>query len=155
MKETRNRKHLYLPVIFLITIPFQSFCKKGDVDFYELQDLLGNWTFMNAVTADYKEFIAPVWNIRLNSDKTYFIEALSNQNMPSFDCRGNQFRLLLHYPIFNTHMVIRFLWIGKISGSTELAGKIHLAVNPNSGNDIWDYGKGTEIGSFTARRLLD
>lgn len=37
----------------------------------------------------------------------------------------------------------------------ELAGKIYLATIPESGNELWDYGKGAEIGSFTARRLPD
>jgi len=119
MKEARKRKILYFSIVLLIMAFVQPSCKKSDIDFYDVQDLLGNWTLWNAVAANYSKDIAPMWNVRLNSDKTYFIETLSNQNLPSFDCRNNRFRLLLHCPMSNTHLVTRYLWEGEISGGRD------------------------------------
>lgn len=150
MKRNQSRKFPILSVILFVAVLAQPSCKKSSID---LSDLLRTWTFRNIVAAEYSQYLDPEWTVRMNADNTYYIEALSNQNLPSFDCRGDVFRLLLHYPIYPTHLVIRFIWEGKMPDVDELAGKIYLATIPESGNELWDYVKGAEIGSFTANRL--
>jgi hypothetical protein len=151
LKRNQPRKFPILPVILFVAVLAQPSCKKSSID---LSDLLGTWTFQNSVT-EYSMYIDAEWSVRMNADNTYRIEALSNYDLPSFDCNGDVFRLLLHYPVYNTHIVIRFIWEGEMPKADVLAGKIYLATVPDSGNELWDYVKGAEIGSFTASRMSD
>ncbi|MDD8012801.1 MAG: hypothetical protein PHX05_04920 [Acidobacteriota bacterium] len=151
MKRIQSRKYSILPFILFVAVLAQPSCKKNSID---ISDLLGTWIFQNNVT-EYSMYIDAEWSVRMNADNTYRIDALSSQDLNGYDCRGDSFRLLLHYPVYNTHIVFRFLWEGKMPDEGELVGKIYSTGIPDSGNEIWDYEKGAEIGSFIARRLSD
>ena len=122
-----------------------------------LADMLGSWSFRNSVGSDSSAFIAPEWVILFNADNTYVIPQLSNMAMPDYDCQGDRFRMILHYPVYGTHLVQRFLWEGSVRGDDELAGRIYRTSLPQSGDarDAFSYPKDLEIGSFTARKLSD
>jgi len=120
-----------------------------------LSDMVGAWVFRNTVSADYSQFIAGEWQIVFNADGTYLIPELSSMAQPDFDCRDSLFRIVLHYPMYGTHLVYRFLWEGKASSDDELAGKIYFTSPPDDPRDVWKYPKEFEIGSFTARKLSE
>jgi hypothetical protein len=122
-----------------------------------LSDMLGAWTFRNTVVAEYSRYIDNEWLVRFNADKTYFIPELSNMAMPDFDCDGDLFRMILHYPLYGTHLVYRFLWEGEVSDDDELTGKIYFTSPPQTGDvrDAFSYPKDFEIGIFTARKLSE
>ena len=150
MKRNQSIKKQILPVILFVAVLAQPSCKKSSID---LSDLLGTWIFRNTVDAEYSPYLAPEWTVRLNADNTYYIEALSSQDLRGFDSRGDVFRLLLQFSNYPTHLVVRFILEGEMPDDDKLAGKIYLATIPDSGNELWDYVKGAEIGSFTANRL--
>ena len=149
MNRKRSRLFPILPVVLFVAVLAQPSCKKSSID---LSDLLGTWNFQNSVTV-YSKYIDAEWSVRMNADNTYRIEALGNYDLPSFDCRGDIFRLLLYYPVPDTHISYRFIWEGEMPDQGQLAGKIFHAIIPDSGNGIWDYKKGDAIGSFTANRI--
>lgn len=120
-----------------------------------LSDLLGTWSFRNTVSSDYSQFIAAEWLIIFNMDGTYNIPQLTNMAQPDFDCRDSLFRFVLHYPIYGTHLVVRFLWEGEVSADEELAGKIYFTSLAGDPRNVWKYTKEFEIGSFTARKLSE
>ena len=154
MKIERILSHsLRISILALAALSLVS-CGRGRLT---LSDMLGVWTFRNAVIAEYSDFIDDEWTIRFNDDKTYYIPELSNMAMPDFDCNGDLFRMILHYPIYGTHLVQRFLWEGEVSGDDELTGKIYRTSPPQTGDvrDAFSYPKDLEIGTFTARQLSD
>jgi hypothetical protein len=146
MRRDRLARTSVLSIALFVSAMAQFSCSKNSID---LSDLLGTWTFQNTVNAEFKEIIDGQLTVRLNADSTITVASLTNVNMHGFAFSAEQFRMVIHFAQYPTHLVYNMLWEGEMTGDATLSGKIYFARAADD-NNIMDYEKNTEVGSFTA-----